>query len=112
MPKILSGIDIVVHASLVPEPLGMVIAEGMAMGKPVIASASGGPLEIIDDGRTGFLIPPGNPQALASVLIKLVRDPLLRQEVGRSARESALSLFCREKETAKLTALYRDVMAN
>jgi glycosyltransferase involved in cell wall biosynthesis len=109
MPRILGGLDIVVHASTVPEPLGMVVAEGMVMGKPVVASASGGPLEMIEDGRTGFLIPPGDPAALSSVLIKLSRDPHLRQDIGRSARASALNTFCSERETAKLEALYRDV---
>src|SRR5207249_911554 len=64
----LARLDILVHASVVPEPFGQVVVEGMAAGLPVVASAGGGPSEIIDDEVTGLLYPPGNVDRLAQTL--------------------------------------------
>ena len=66
--------DVVVHASVRPEPFGRVILEGMLLGKPVIATAAGGVPELIDDGRTGFLVPPGDATALADCLRRVLAD--------------------------------------
>ena len=108
MPRLLAGLDIVVHASTEPEPLGLVIVEGMVMEKPVVATAIGGPLEMIVDGKTGFLVQPGEPKALATRLTELVADSELRCRVGRAARAWALENFSRERETMKLAALYEE----
>ena len=70
---------IIVHTSIEPEPFGMVIIEAMALGKPVIATSIGGPLEIIDSEKDGFLIPPQNPSILAEQIIKLIKEPLLKR---------------------------------
>src|SRR5262249_51653791 len=59
VPDLVNAVDVVVHASVTPEPFGRVLIEAMALGKPVVASAAGGVLEIVDDGRSGFLVPPG-----------------------------------------------------
>jgi glycosyltransferase involved in cell wall biosynthesis len=59
VPEMLQLLDVVAHASIDPEPFGRVIAEALAMKRPVIATRAGGPTEIIDDSRTGFLVPPG-----------------------------------------------------
>ncbi|MDQ1910404.1 glycosyltransferase family 4 protein [Paenibacillus sp. GD4] len=66
--------DVLVHASL-EEPFGMVIIEGMASGKPVIASKAGGPLETITHGVNGLLVPPGDAAGLASSMERLIADP-------------------------------------
>ncbi|HWH94452.1 MAG TPA: glycosyltransferase, partial [Baekduia sp.] len=55
----LRRLDLLVHASVLPEPFGLVVIEGMAAGVPVIAAAAGGPAEHIEDGREGLLVPPG-----------------------------------------------------
>ena len=65
IPDLINGMDILVHSSIDPEPFGRVILEGMALKKPVIATAHGGPLEIIRSGESGVLVPPGDPAALA-----------------------------------------------
>lgn len=78
-----------VHASVTPEPFGQVIVEGMSAGLPVIAAAAGGPVEIVEDGRSGLLFPPGDVDALAELLRRVVGDPELRQRLGRAARERA-----------------------
>ena len=76
---------ILVHASILPEPFGQVIAQGMAAGSAVVAANSGGPLEIIRDHETGLLVDPTKPRDLAMVLDRLLRDADLRQQLGQSA---------------------------
>jgi glycosyltransferase involved in cell wall biosynthesis len=92
-PALLNACDVVVHASVKPEPWGLVVAEAMAAGRAVIASAAGGPREMIEPGRTGFLVPPNDPPALAAALAQLLSDTELRATLGRAARQHAISLL-------------------
>lgn len=85
----LCGLDVLVHASITPEPFGQVLVEGMAAGLPVVASGAGGPTEIVRDGVDGLLYPPGDVQALADVLDRLLDDDALRRRLGANARISA-----------------------
>jgi glycosyltransferase involved in cell wall biosynthesis len=78
--------DILVNASD-PEPFGIVLLEGMARGVPVVAVDSGGPREIVRDGRTGVLARSGEPEALADAIELLLRDPGLRRRMGDAGRE-------------------------
>lgn len=84
VPDILHLLDVVVHASISPEPFGRVIAEAMAMKRPVVAACAGGPTEIIADGRTGFLVAPGDQDALADRLIRLLEDPALAERIAEA----------------------------
>jgi glycosyltransferase involved in cell wall biosynthesis len=89
--------DVIAQPNLRPEPFGMAIVEGMALAKPVIAAAEGGPIEIItQDGYDGWLIEPGDVQALAATIHRLCRDRELCCRVGRHARERAQA-FGREQ---------------
>ena len=88
MPELMNTIDIFVHASLV-EPFGSVIVEAMAAGRPVIASRTLGPQEIIRDGESGLLTTPGDSSELASAMLRLLADPELAQRIGKSGREYA-----------------------
>ena len=83
--SIVNALDVLVHTSVTPEPMGRVILEGMALGKPVIATDHGGPREIIEQGRSGFLVAPGDPQALADLLDRVIVSPDVRATVGREA---------------------------
>src|ERR1700704_3441600 len=85
----LERLDILVHASIIPEPFGQVVIEGMAAGLPVVAAGAGGPAEVIEDGVTGILYPPGDVGALASALRKLAAKPHLRERLGRAGRVQA-----------------------
>jgi glycosyltransferase involved in cell wall biosynthesis len=78
--------DILVNASN-PEPFGIVLLEGMARGVPVVAVDSGGPAELVENGRTGVLARAGDPEALADALEPLLASPVLRQTVGAAGRE-------------------------
>lgn len=85
----LARLDVVVHASTIPEPFGQVVVEGMAAGLPVIAAVPGGPAEIIDDGVNGLLYPAGDAVALSLALRSVATDRNLRTRLGRSARMRA-----------------------
>lgn len=89
VPSVLHDSHILVHASILPEPFGQVVAQGMAAGRPVVAANSGGPLEIIDNNVNGILVDPTRPHELAAALNKLLKDAELRERLAESARLSA-----------------------
>jgi len=92
---LMNACDAVVHASVEPEPWGLVLAEAMAAGRAVIGAAAGGPLEMIVDGQTGLLTPPGDATALAGAMETLFRQPELRRALGEAARQYAEEHFDR-----------------
>jgi len=85
--------DVVVHSSTAPEPFGRVIVEAMLAGVPVVAAGAGGPCEIIDDGRTGWLTEPGDEAALAHRISALADDAPTRQAVADAAAAEAARRF-------------------
>src|SRR5205807_3737392 len=98
--------DIFVLPSAQPEPFGGVVIEAMCMGKPVIATAIGGPLDQIVDGETGFLVPPARPDLLADKILMLVKDPELRRRLGQAGMERARAYFGICQMVKKLEAVY------
>jgi glycosyltransferase involved in cell wall biosynthesis len=88
VPLWMQAADVVVHASF-DEPAGAVILEAMALGKPVIASRTAGPMEFITDGTNGILTLPGDAAGLAAAIARLMADPDERARLGRAARERA-----------------------
>jgi glycosyltransferase involved in cell wall biosynthesis len=78
----LSDLDILVHTSVVPEPFGNAVVEGLAAGVPVVASNAGGPAETITDECNGLLVPPANVEALADALRRLIADADLRARLS------------------------------
>lgn len=110
IPEMIQLLDVVVHASVKPEPFGRVIAEGMAMGKPVVASRLGGPIEIIQDGETGFLVPPGDPEKLGRRIIELLSTPALAQRLGSNARVQATGRFSPAAHARLVEQVYEDVL--
>jgi glycosyltransferase involved in cell wall biosynthesis len=95
--------DVVVHTSTSPEPFGRVIVEGMLCGKPVVATQIGGPEEIIKSGRTGILLPPGDPVALSTALIELLQSPDLREAIGRRAMSHAQASYGIDRHAEAVT---------
>ena len=81
--------DVVVHASIWAEPFGRVLVEAMAMKKPVVASMAGGPLEIVEDGKTGFLVPPGDAVRLAERILGLLAAPERARQMGDAGLKAA-----------------------
>jgi len=80
--------DVVVHASD-NEPFGIVVIEAMALGKPVVAGAEGGPREIITEGVDGLFAPFGQPEALAQAVLRYLQNPEFARQVGEAARRRA-----------------------
>ncbi|MGH7894771.1 MAG: glycosyltransferase family 4 protein, partial [Candidatus Binatia bacterium] len=93
VPGCMDAMDVVIHASIRPEPFGRVLIEAMALGRPVIAPRLGGPCEIVADGETGLLVPPRDAGALAGAIVALVTDPARRSAMGRAARERVDRVF-------------------
>ena len=85
----MQSLNVLVHASIEYEPFGMVVIEGMSLGKAVVATKSGGPEEIISSGKNGLLIKPQDPQELAESLIDLRDNYEYVDEIGRMGMERA-----------------------
>lgn len=93
IPEVLAVSDIVVQPALYPESFGLVLVEAAAAGRPVIATDVGGPREVIDHGRTGLLLPPGEPERLARAICDLLNNPDRRREMGFAAARRARERF-------------------
>lgn len=104
------GIDVSVLAS-VSEGFPNSIVEAMAAGNPTVATAVGGCMDAIEDGRTGFLVPPGDAHALADALERLVDDPGLRARMGRAALERARDTFSAASVIRDLERMYLRLVA-
>ena len=88
--QIVALMDILVHPSL-SEGFGRTVLEGMALGKPVIASKVGGLRELISDGENGFLVDAKSPSQLAEKLRILLASNTLRERIGREAKKTVFS---------------------
>lgn len=105
----LAGLDVLVHASVLPEPFGQVVVEGMAAGLPVIATDAGGPAAIVRDGVTGLLVAPGDAVALAAALRRLAADATLRRDLGEAGRICARA-YEPAAVAAQVLETYRSVL--
>jgi glycosyltransferase involved in cell wall biosynthesis len=103
---LLERVAIVVVPSL-GEGFGMVALEAMERGRAVIASDVGGLPEIVDAGRTGVVVPPSDPAALAAAIVELARDPARTAGLGAAGRERALTAFAQERCTDRIEGIYR-----
>ncbi len=102
--------DLVVLPSIWQESYGLPVAEAMACGVPVLASASGGVPELIEDGTTGRLFPRLDRQALARALREMSADPARLREMGRAARVRAERLLTWAHSAERLERVYRGVL--
>ena len=110
VPEILRACDIALLPSW-DEPFGRAAVEAMAMGAPVVATAIGGPGEIITDGVDGTLVQPRDPAILAVALDGLLRDPPRREALGAAGRRTVTERFGANRHAASVTALYREVLS-
>lgn len=92
-PALLSILDVFVHASVQPEPFGMVLLEAMAARVPIIATRFGGPIEILDAGRCGALVPPEDGRAIAEECIKYFSDEAYRRDIVEKAYKRLCEKF-------------------
>ncbi|MEA2217154.1 MAG: hypothetical protein QOK19_2715 [Solirubrobacteraceae bacterium] len=106
----LASFDVLVHASVIPEPFGQVVIEGMAAGLAVLASDEGGPADLIEDGRTGRLFRSRDAGSLTAAMTALRSDPAERSRLGEAARGAAAGYHPRVLG-ARLERAYEDVLA-
>ncbi len=101
------SLDVVVHATTVPEPFGLVIAEGMACGSAVIASAAGGAAEFVQPGTDALTHRPGDVDGLAAAIERLTTDATLRARLGAAGRRTAERRFNRARLGGEIAPIYR-----
>ena len=109
LPGTLAAVDAVAVPSW-NEAFSLVTAEAMAAGRAVVASRAGALEELVSDGETGLLVPPRDPEALASAILRLASDPALADRLGRAARASS-GRFARGPGVDRVVALYERLMA-
>jgi glycosyltransferase involved in cell wall biosynthesis len=108
--KIVSEVDLFVLPSLY-EGMPNALLEAMALGRPVVASAVDGCMDVIVDGESGLLIPPSDIDSLAEAMIRLLRDDALRERLGRAARTRVESEFTVQRMVKRLTGIYEDLLS-
>lgn len=109
--SLLATLDIVVHPSIQAEGFGQIVVEAMMCAKPVIVSAAGGSAELVEDGVTGRLVPPGDPVALAAAIDELLSNPIRAAEMGRRGRQRALARYDIRTTARAIEAVYERVLA-
>jgi sugar transferase (PEP-CTERM/EpsH1 system associated) len=110
IPGLLRAMDLFVLPSR-NEGISNTILEAMACGLPVIATAVGGNVELVTEGETGALIPPGDPQALAQTLKQYLDEPRLITHQGKAARTRAENLFDLDVMVKNYLSVYDDILA-
>ena len=106
----LDAMDVAIHASN-REPFGRVLLEAMATGRPVIAPREGGPVEIVADGESGLLVPPRDPDALATAIVGLLSDAGRRASMGRAARARVASVFDIHAHARAVEGVFDELLA-
>ena len=109
--ELVASIDVIVLPSTKPEPFGLVIIEAMALRRPVIATAHGGPVEIISDWEDGLLVTPNDPEALASAVVRLLSDRHLRERLGANGYRKVERLYSSQAFDRKIAVLYGSIRA-
>jgi glycosyltransferase involved in cell wall biosynthesis len=110
VPAVTAALDVAVLPSY-REAQGLSILEAMALSRPVVASAVGGIPEMIDDGRTGLLVPPRDPGALAAAMLRLLENPALALRIGRAGHDLVHERFCVEQMVRAVETIYDEAVA-
>jgi len=111
LPRVYSAADLVVLPSQLQESFGLVLIEGMACGKPVLASDLPGVRSIVTDGEDGLLVPPGDGDRLAAAMCELLECPERRREMGRQGRAKVERAYAWSKIIPRLVRIYSEVLA-
>lgn len=107
--RAMRALDVVVHASLRPEPFGRVIVEGMASGCAVVAIPNGGAAELFENEANALGCPPHDPERLAQAIQRVLADSDLRSRLGRAGREAAQARFDRRRLAEPWCGLYESM---
>jgi glycosyltransferase involved in cell wall biosynthesis len=110
VPRLIAALDVVVLSSSTPEPFGRVVIEGMAAGKPVVATAAGGVLDIIRDGVDGLLVPCKDVKAMAEAIYWLLSNREQTEQMGLLARRRVEEKFTVQHHVAAVGRVYDTIM--
>lgn len=110
IPAVINSLDVVVSSSHM-ECCPVNVIEAMACGRPVVVTRVGGSPELVDEGRTGLVVPPRDPVAMADAVGRLLNDEALRREMGQAGRARAEQRFSREIYAHRVLDLYDRVLA-
>jgi glycosyltransferase involved in cell wall biosynthesis len=111
VPSLLKNIAILIHTTTL-ESFGRVFIEAMAARRPVVAFNSGGASEIVVDGETGLLVPPGDLDAMAAAVSQLLDDPISCRRMGESGRKRVEEYYLLDKHCQAVTKLYDKLLAS
>ncbi len=109
VPRLLAASDIVLLTSI-SEGIPLTLIEAMAAGRPVVSTRVGGVAEVVDDGQTGLLAPPGDDAGLAELVLRLAGDPGRRGDMGRAGRRRAGSLFSERQMHDRFRKCYDEML--
>lgn len=109
VPNVLLSLDLFVLPT-VEEALGTAFLEAMATGRAVVGCRVGGVPEVVEDGKTGLLVPPGDPAALAEAIRSLLADGELRARMGAAGRQSVMARYSVEEMCRRMWELYRSLL--
>jgi len=99
-----------VLASVRPEPLGLVVLEAMAAARPVIVTAHGGPMEVVVDRETGWVVPPNDVVALMQAMLALTTEPEAARQLGVAGQTRCRQRFTQAHTMAAILKVYADVL--
>ncbi|MDD5079315.1 MAG: GT4 family glycosyltransferase PelF [Candidatus Omnitrophica bacterium] len=112
IPEILSHLDLLVLATTTQEAFGRVIIEAQAAGVPVVATAVGGVVDIIENGKTGLIVPPADPQAMSEAILKIMQNKDLAQEMAENAYKKVKDEYNLELMVSNTIDVYKEALDN
>ncbi len=112
IPELLARTDVVVLSTVTQEAFGRVILEAQCAGAAVVATRVGGVVEIIDDGETGLLVPPRDPDAIAQQVLRLLKDRKLAQSLVSNAQQKIQEQFTLERMASQTIRVYEELLTS
>jgi len=112
IPTILSHLDLLVLATTTHEAFGRVIVEAQAAGVPVVATEVGGVVDIVENGKTGLLVPPADPGSMAEAIIRIFKDPQLARNLAEEAYIKVKEKYNVELMVKNTLDVYREALTN
>jgi glycosyltransferase involved in cell wall biosynthesis len=110
VPSFMNAMQFVIHASIEPEPFGMVVLEAMALQRAVVGSRAGGVIEMVVEGDTGYTFPPGDADTLAARAIELLQDPQKARQMGQRGHARLMSHFTLQRYMEQIHGAYRAIL--
>ncbi|MDY6794797.1 MAG: glycosyltransferase [Actinomycetota bacterium] len=108
---IMASLDLLVHASVLPDPLPTVLVEAMSLGLPVVAATGGGVGEIVDDGESGIVVPSGDAESMAGAMTEILSNPDKARDMGYAGLKRAARLFDIGKTTREMERELLEVLS-